>query len=300
MPVIETEKLSKSFSRNEVVSSISLKVEKGEIFGFLGRNGAGKTTFVNMLTGITLPTSGRMLLLNNNNDIDQIKHRVGVLPDYSTFYDHLSAKDHLKYFCKVSGKPAATSKIEEVLRAVGLIGHEKKKVGKFSFGMKKKLGIAQALIHDPELLFLDEPTSGVDAESAIHIQRLILELQKNGKTIFMTSHNLDEVERICTRIAIMKEGHIHSTGTMKELKKKYQTRSRVQIKLSSHIKKEQKENIKNLLFSYSIEWKDSMLLVDVMAEEEIPTIVHALSKEGIDIFAVHVHEPSLQEIFLRQ
>ena len=140
MNVIETVQLSKTFSNKEVVRSISLEVEKGEIFGFLGRNGAGKTTFINMLTGITFPSSGQIRLLNNDQSIDHVKPLLGVMPDYSTFYDHLNAKNHLKYFGRISGKEVTVPKIMEVLESVGLSGNEKVKVGKFSFGMKKKLG----------------------------------------------------------------------------------------------------------------------------------------------------------------
>ena len=127
----------------------------------------------------------------------------------------------------------------EVLQLVGLESHAHKKTAKFSFGMKKKLGIAQAIIHDPELIFLDEPTSGLDAESAIHIQKLINDLQKRGKTIFMTSHNLDEVEKICTRIAIMKEGQIVKIGTMDELRAFYRSTITVKLKHSPIPKSEQ-------------------------------------------------------------
>ena len=139
----------------------------------------------------------------------------------------------------------------------------------------------------------------MDAESVIQIQNLILTLNKEGKTIFMTSHNLDEVEKICTRIAIMKEGKIHSSGTMKELKDSYQTKSMIQVKLSSTLEKEHKDRIQSLL-SYPTEWKENVLMVPVPKEKEIPAVIHALSQEGINIYSVHVEEPSLQEIFLRQ
>ncbi|MCP1491935.1 ABC-2 type transport system ATP-binding protein [Peribacillus frigoritolerans] len=302
MNVIDTNNLTKSFKGHNVVRSISLQVKKGEIFGFLGRNGAGKTTFINMLTGIMMPTSGEFNLLNYKGNLDDIKHRIGVLPDYSSFYDNLSAKNHLKYFSKVSGKKISNSKISETLQLVGLTEHQNKKVGKFSFGMKKKLGIAQAIVHDPEILFLDEPTSGVDAEAVIQIQKLIKELNRQGKTIFMTSHNLDEVEKICTNIAIMKEGKIFTQGSMEELRKAYQSTLTIRIKLSPELTMEHQERIEQNLSkeTYKYEWDENYLVTEVFTEEDIPVLLMHLMSEGIGIYAVNVIEPSLEEIFLEQ
>lgn len=301
MTVIETHNLSKKFKDHEVVRSISLQVEQGEIFGFLGRNGAGKSTFINMITGITIPTSGEFQLMNNGN-LNDNKHNIGVLPDYSSFYDNLSAKGHLKYFSMLFGRKVPDAKITEILDLVGHLEHQNKKVGKFSFGMKKKLGIAQAIVHDPELLFLDEPTSGVDAEAVIQIQQLIKNLNQQGKTIFMTSHNLDEVEKICTNIAIMKEGKIFTQGSMEELKKTYQSTLIIRVKLSPDITIDQKEMIKKNLSSdtYKYEWDKNYLVLEVFTEEDIPVLLNYLMSLSINIYAVNVIEPTLEEIFLEQ
>lgn len=302
MIVIDTNNLSKSFKNQKVVCSITLQVKKGEIFGFLGRNGAGKTTFINLLTGIMIPTSGKFNLLNHNGNLDDIKQKIGVLPDYSSFYDNLSAKEHIKYFSKLSGKKLTNLKISETLELVGLKEHQNKKVGKFSFGMKKKLGIAQAIVHDPELIFLDEPTSGIDAESVIQIQMLIKELNRQGKTIFMTSHNLDEVEKICTSIAIMKDGEIFTQGSMEELRKAYQSTLTVRIKLSPVLSTENIEKIESILSKdiYKYEWDNNFLVTEVITEEEIPVLLNLLMSVGISIYAVNIIEPSLEEIFLEQ
>lgn len=302
MIVIDTNNLSKSFKNQNVVRSITLQVKKGEIFGFLGRNGAGKTTFINLLTGIMIPTSGEFNLLNHKGNLDDIKQRIGVLPDYSSFYDNLSAKEHLKYFSKLSGKKLSNTKISETLELVGLKEHQNKKVGKFSFGMKKKLGIAQAIVHDPELIFLDEPTSGIDAEAVIQIQMLIKELNRQGKTIFMTSHNLDEVEKICTNIAIMKEGEIFTQGSMEELRKDYQSTLTVRIKLSPTLSVENKLKIETIISQdiSKYEWDNNYLVTEVVTEEDIPVLLKLLISIGISIYAVNIIEPSLEEIFLEQ
>lgn len=301
MTVIETHNLSKKFGKDEVVRSISLEIQQGEIFGFLGRNGAGKSTFINMITGITIPTSGDFKLLNSES-LNEVKHNIGVLPDYSSFYDNLSARGHLKYFSTLTGKPITDSKISETLELVGLLEHQKKKVGKFSFGMKKKLGIAQAIVHDPELLFLDEPTSGIDAESAIQIQHLIRKLNRQGKTIFMTSHNLDEVEKMCTNIAIMKDGRIFTHGSMDELKKAYHSTFMIQVKLSPDLTNDEKKVIEAHLSSdtYKCEWDKNLLIVEVFTEEDIPVLLKCLLSLDVNIYAVNVNEPSLEEIFLEQ
>ncbi len=171
MFAIETKDLSKSFGKTTVVKGINLQVQTGEVLGFLGRNGAGKSTFINMLTGIIRPTSGSFSLLGIDGPSDHVKKRIGVMPDYSSLYGNLTAKKHLKYLAGVSGKTVTNQQCIDVLRSVGLEEHANQKAVKFSIVMKKKLGIAQAIIHDPDLIFLDEPTSGLDAESTIEIQQ---------------------------------------------------------------------------------------------------------------------------------
>ncbi|GAB6256815.1 ATP-binding cassette domain-containing protein [Peribacillus sp. NPDC055009] len=301
MNAIETTQLKKSYGAVPIVKGIDLIVEKGEIFGFLGRNGAGKSTFINMLTGIIQPNSGTYSLLGVKGSNDQVKKRIGVMPDYSTLYGSLTAVEHLKFLSALSGNPAGKDRCIEVLQLVGLESHAHKKAAKFSFGMKKKLGIAQAIIHEPELIFLDEPTSGLDAESAIHIQKLIKDLQKRGATIFMTSHNLYEVEKICTRIAIMKEGQIVNIGTMEELRNLYRSTIRVKLKHSSVPKSEQVK-LHQWLESVGteLEMKDPYVTINIDDEKKIADMIRAFNQCKVDVLRVNVKEPSLEEIFLAE
>lgn len=301
MIAIETKQLKKSYGAAQVVQGIDLTVKKGEVFGFLGRNGAGKSTFINMLTGIIQPSSGTYSLLGVKGPNDQVKKRVGVMPDYSTFYGSLTAMDHLKFLSALSGKPTGKHGCLEVLRLVGLAEHAQLKTAKFSFGMKKKLGIAQAIIHDPELVFLDEPTSGLDAESVIQIQKLILNLKKQGKTIFMTSHNLDEVERICTRIAIMKDGKIVKIGTIDELRSFYRSTLTVKFKHSA-IPKAEQLTLNQWLHSVGsdLDMKESYVTITLDHEKKIAEIIRAFNQYKIDVYRVDVDEPSLEEIFLEE
>jgi ABC-2 type transport system ATP-binding protein len=299
MNVIEASGLTKKFGSKTVVNDVNLHVEEGQIYGFLGRNGAGKSTFINMITGIIKPTAGDFKLLGETS-IEKVYSRISVLPDYSTFYDSLTALGHLKYFAKINGKKITSSQGKEILDRVGLLEHANIKAGKFSFGMKKKLGIAQAIAHDPDLIFLDEPTSGVDAESGLSIQQLILNLKKEGKTIFMTSHNLNEVEKICSRMAIMKGGEIINEGTLEDLRAHYSSSIQVEIKHSSlengnsHLINQYLETV-----GKEIETDGNVTSMVVESEKKIPQIVRAFTKQNIDLYRINVDEPSLEEIFLK-
>lgn len=299
MNAIQTKQLMKQYGTTAVVNGVDLNIAQGEIFGFLGRNGAGKSTFINMLTGITHPTSGKYSILEIEGPNDQVKQHIGVMPDYSTFYSNLTALEHLRFLSALSKRPATKEHCLEILQKVGLSAHARKKTSKFSFGMKKKLGIAQAIIHDPKLIFLDEPTSGIDAESALQIHQLIRALHKEGKTIFMTSHNLDEVEKLCTRIAIMKDGKLNKIGSMDELRAFYRTTLTVKIKHSAFPPAKQTSIAKWLeTIGTDLQLNPSYLSITLPTEKAIAEVIHAFSHWEIDTFRVEVKEPSLEEIFL--
>ncbi|MEK3807189.1 ABC transporter ATP-binding protein [Bacillus sp. FSL H8-0547] len=302
MNVIETKSLTKKYGATTVVNDISLTIEAGEIFGFLGTNGAGKSTFINMITGIILPTSGEYKLLGSGMDeIEKMKDKIGVLPDYSSFYDDLSPLQHLEFYSSILKTKKSKADLLHLLNRVGLSEAAHRKTKKFSFGMKKKLGIAQALINDPDLIFLDEPTSGVDAESILDIHSLILELHKEGKTIFMTSHNLDEVEKICTKIGIMRDGTISSLGSMDQLKKQHQKAYRVSIKLRQDIGSK-KTVLKKVLSGMAddIVYTNEYVHFTVAEEHKISAVIRAMIISDLDILRVEVEEPTLQDIFLRK
>lgn len=300
MYAIETYNLTKQYGDKIAVNHISLKVSSGEIFGFLGRNGAGKSTFINMLTGISLPSQGEFKLLGKPMSQKQRK-QIGVLPDYSTFYNHMTALQHLRYFSKVQGIKLSIEEASTFLKKVGLLGSQHQKVKNFSFGMKKKLGIAQAICSNPTLIFLDEPTSGVDMESALSIHALIKELQAEGKTIFMTSHNLHEVEKLCTRIAIMKDGEIVTEGTMEDLRSQHQKKKRVVIKHDPY-PTNQSKSIKQLFRTLSPKFECGHTETTVMltSRKNIPFLIRELTQLDVNLYKVEVEEPSLENIFLQE
>ncbi|OAO78636.1 ABC transporter ATP-binding protein [Geobacillus stearothermophilus] len=299
MKIIEVYNLKKKFKDHYVVKGVTFDVKKGEVFGFLGKNGAGKTTTMNMLTGIILPTEGSFTIGGKTNqEIDQIKRIIGVMPDAANYYYDLTAIEHLIFFSKLKKLKMKNSDLLAILERVGLKGHEKKKVGSYSFGMKKKLGIAQAILGKPQVVFLDEPTSGLDPESAVEIQQLIQELSQDHMTIFLTSHNLIEVERICDRIAIMENGIISKIGSMEELRALHQRTIRLSIK----IKKEDSfiaHSMKNNLVDYvsDIQVKDQYLYCYLYKEADIPKLIHYLSSQNIDIYEVKTEKATLEDIF---
>lgn len=218
---ISVENLSKAYEDFEAVKSISFSVEKGTIFGLLGQNGAGKSTTIKMLTCQFLPTSGSAYIsgFNVQTNAAEIKKRIGVVFESQNLYEELSVYENLNFFRCLYGAPK--EKIDEVLQVIGMKINKKGKLKTFSKGMKQKIMIARALLSDPEILFLDEPTSGLDPSSAREIRKAIINFKEQGKTILITTHNMEEADFLCDKLAIIHRGSIIVQETPKNLKKKY-------------------------------------------------------------------------------
>jgi ABC-2 type transport system ATP-binding protein len=231
-PTIEAVGLTKRFGDLTAVDSVTLRVEQGEVFGFLGPNGAGKTTTVRMLTCLISKTSGEARIagydVGKAADSLKIRKLIGFVPDNVGLYDSLSAYDNLDFYGKLYDCTEAQRKenIQRFLTMLGLWERKDAAVGTYSKGMKQKLGIACALIHDPQILFMDEPTASLDPESAKTVRDFILELKKEGRTIFLNTHNLDEAQRICDRIAILNT-KLMAIGTPEELERSVSGRKTV-------------------------------------------------------------------------
>lgn len=220
---IQTRGLTKMFGDFTAVDDLSLDVKRGEIYGLLGHNGAGKTTTINMLTGLLTPTAGSAAILGHDVTTEPLKARrgVGLLPDNTGNYGHLTARQNLHYFAELADVPqdAAAQRITDLLTLVGLEDWIDEKAGNYSRGMKRRLGIAQSLVRDPEVLIYDEPTLGIDPEGTRIIRELILRLaNEQGKTVLLSTHLLPEVNRMCDRIAIMRRGRLVAEGTLAELR----------------------------------------------------------------------------------
>ncbi|TYS31717.1 ABC transporter ATP-binding protein [Bacillus pumilus] len=300
MYALKTTNLTKRYGNKIVVDKMNLTIDKGTIFGFLGKNGAGKSTFINMVTGIIEPTEGFFEVLGYKKDQQKaIWGKIGVLPDYSTFYENMTALDHLKYFSKILKLDLKEKDLIDLLDKVELKDAAKLKAKNFSFGMKKKLGIAQALLNKPDLIFLDEPTSGVDANSVLNIHSIIKEIAKKGTTVFLTSHNLDEVEKLCDEVAIMNKGVIQIKGSMDDLRKAYKKNLTVYMKHSATSKTQIESltfDLKDLAKKSEINELSSQIIIE--DESSIPIINKLFISKSVDVFRIEVDEPSLEEIFL--
>jgi ABC-2 type transport system ATP-binding protein len=217
--VVETRDLRKHYGRIRALKGVSLSVEKGQIYGLLGQNGAGKTTLIKILLGITQLTDGEALLLGEPAGRTDIRRRVGYLPEDHQFPGYHSARSLMDFYGQLYGVPRddRRRKIPETLELVGIAGRMNSKIKTYSKGMKQRLGIAQSLLHDPEVIFLDEPTDGVDPVGRREIRELMGRLKEKGHTIFLNSHLLGEVELICDRVAIIQRGELVREGTIREL-----------------------------------------------------------------------------------
>jgi len=223
--IIEAEELTKKYGTQIAVNHLTLQIQQGEVFGFLGPNGAGKTTTLLMFLGLTEPTSGKVQVIGFDPTREplRVKERVGYLPENVGFYDDMDAGQNLRFIARLNRIPDGVSdrRIEELLRVVGLFEEAKKKVGTYSKGMRQRLGIAEVLIKEPKLIFLDEPTIGLDPDGTNRMLDLIRSLSREKNiTIFLSSHLLDQVQRICDRVGIMIKGNLVALGPIQELARK--------------------------------------------------------------------------------
>ena len=301
--MIEAEDLTKKFGGITAVQGLTLHVNEGEVFGFLGPNGAGKTTTIRMLCCLISKTSGSAIIdgfrVDREEDQRQIRKIVGILPENVGLYEDLSAYRNLDFYGKMyhcSDKQRAES-IERLLKMLGLWERRDDLVGTFSKGMKQKVAIARALIHDPKVVFLDEPTANLDPESSKTTRDFILELKKEKRTIFLNTHNLDEVQRICDRIGILKTTLI-AVGSPEELRASLWGRKTVvhlvnlDEKILSAVKGLGVKNLETV--------GDNKMVIDVEDPDvDNPAIVRAIVGAGGSIRFVTELRPTLEDIYLR-
>lgn len=279
--VIEAENLTKIYQipfshyRIKALDNLNIKVNRGEIFGFLGPNGSGKTTTMKIFLGLISPTNGDAWVLGKKSNDVAVKGRIGFLPEESYLYRFLSAEETLDFYGRIFKIPREERKkrISELIDLVGLNNAKKRPVKEYSKGMARRLGFAQALINDPEVIFLDEPTTGLDPIVSRNVKDIILDLKKQGKTIFMSSHLLADVENICDRIAILHLGKLQKVGLMKELVSR-QDVSEISMKgltpvLEKSIKELIKDNNAELLYIHpASETLETLFLRTIKTESE--------------------------------
>ena len=284
------------------VDHINFNVKKGEIFGFLGPNGAGKTTTINMLTGVTKPTSGTAFISGFDVTREPIKAKelVGVVPEVSFLYDEMTAWDNINFSAKLHSvtKEKRTALAKEFLLLFGLNERRDNRVGTFSGGMKKRLIIATALMHEPETLFLDEPTTGLDVQSARQIRDLIKNLNEKGTTVFLTTHYIEEADHLCQRIAIINRGKIITVDTPEELKNIVKTENIIEVSFdhAGDIVDELKElsRVRNVVIA-----GDKFRLYVEDPTETLPSIIHFAEKNRLKVTSVSTVKPTLEDAFVK-
>jgi ABC-2 type transport system ATP-binding protein len=297
--MIQTENLTKKFGALTAVDQLNLEVCEGEVFGFLGPNGAGKTTTVRMLTSLIGPTSGSAQVCGfavGKNDTD-IRRSVGILTETPGLYDNLSAEFNLTTYAHLYEVKDVHGQVEKYLRMLGLWERRRDAAGAFSKGMKQKLAIARALLHEPRLLFLDEPTSALDPESSRLVREFISDLRKQGRTIFICTHNLDEADRLCDRIGLFKS-RLLVVDSPEQLRRRVFGRKTV-----FHLRQGDEalaQKVSQLPFVQEAKLADNKLVVTLDDPEAYnPDIIRLLVDAGADIQFVGELRRSLEDVYLQ-
>jgi ABC-2 type transport system ATP-binding protein len=297
--MITTNNLSKKFGDNLAVDKLSISIPPGEVFGLLGPNGAGKTTTIRMLSALIRQTQGEAFVAGykiGENDYE-IRKNVGILTESPGLYDRLSAERNLAFFAKLYEVDNISAQVERYLRMLGLWERRLEQVGTFSKGMRQKLAIARALLHEPKVLFLDEPTSGLDPEAARLVREFITELRQEGRTIVICTHNLDEADRLCDRIAVF-NAHLLALDTPKNLRKQLYGRT-VVFHLASADEKYAKK-IGAHEFVRSVQIMENKLVVNLDdPEAQNPALIRELVALGAQIRFVGELRHSLEDVYLR-
>ena len=300
--MITVDNLTKKFGEVTAIEGLTFQVEEGEIFGFLGPNGAGKTTTIRMLCCLISKTSGEARI--DSYDVDkaadslQIRKMIGLVPDNVGLYNDLTAFENLDFYGKLYEvhEGHRRENIEHFLKMLDLWERKDTRAGSFSKGMKQKLALARALIHEPKLLFMDEPTANLDPESAKTVRDFILEVKKQGRTISLNTHNLEEAQRICDRIGIIKT-RLLRIGSPEQLRESL-TKPKIEIRLaevSEALVDALRKKVPN-----KIEVSDSKLIIDVSdPDKENPIIVNAISSSGGQIREVSQVVPTLEDVYLQ-
>ena len=292
MPVIETTELTKRFPAVLAVDSVSLTVEQGQVFGFLGPNGSGKTTTIGMLMGIITPTAGRFRLFGAGapRELLAARARVGATLETPNFYPYLSGRDNLRIAAAIKG--VGKKRIEECLEIVGLRGRGGHRFRTYSLGMKQRLALAATMLNDPELIVLDDPANGLDPKGMKEVRDIIRILAGRGKTIFLSSHLLWEVERMCTHVSIVRKGRVVATGTVAEI---------VGGEITAVVRAEDGDALRAALEAYpeaaSVRAGDGRLVV-ALASDDLAALNRYLAGQGIHVSHLARRHRSLEDAFM--
>jgi ABC-2 type transport system ATP-binding protein len=273
---------------------LRLTIEEGEVFGFLGPNGAGKTTTLKLLMGLVFPTAGTARLLGMEMDDPRVKSQIGFLPEQPYFYDHLSARELLTYYAQLSGVPArgCSARVEQMLMRVGLSDSASVQLRKFSKGMLQRVGLAQAILHDPKLVFLDEPMSGLDPMGRRQVRDLIQQLRSEGKTVFFSTHILSDAEALCDRVGVIHQGELRGVGAVAELTS--QRKGQIEIIFCA-------QTVPAGLTQIGAEARLSGDMVNaVLPEEQQDAALEVLRRERFKLISLTPVRSSLEEYYIQK
>ncbi|KAA3656310.1 MAG: ABC transporter ATP-binding protein [Chloroflexi bacterium] len=303
--VLQTEGLTKRFGDLTAIQDLSLKIYEGEVFGFLGPNGAGKTTSINMICGLLKPDAGQVLVQGKpiHNGDNQIRTKVGVCPQDIVLWERLTCIEQLQFISQMYGvdKQLARQRSEQVLEDLGLTAKRKVQARALSGGMKRRLNLAMALVHDPEIIVLDEPEAGLDPQSRIKVREYIKSLARH-KTIILTTHNMDEADRMADRIAIIDHGELLVLDTPEALKQSVGEGDVVEIDLDGVCEHEEQvvAEVKPLVSQVSLDSKRHQLTVRALnAVSALPAILDTLEANGLQASDVRVRKNSLEDVFIQ-
>ncbi|MGI6328120.1 MAG: ABC transporter ATP-binding protein [Dethiobacteria bacterium] len=303
MNILEASRLTKKYGDFTAVNNLDFNVVEGEIFGFLGPNGAGKTTTINMLTGLARVTSGSVYLsgIDYTRDTKKAQRFMGIVPDESNLYEEMDGFHNLTFCAALYGmeKRIREERAKRLLHQFGLAGVGNRPFKAYSKGMKRKLTIAAGIIHEPKILFLDEPTTGIDVASARQIRKLILDLNKKGTTIFLTTHYIEEAERLCDRVAFIVDGEIVRVGTVDELLKEAQGETIIQFTLSGDISKIKQVAVDRFP-DFTIEIVgENMLRIHSASLVSLMPFMRFFEENGLLVFEAKIIRPSLEDVFVK-
>ena len=303
MKIVTVKNLVKIYEDFPAVDDISFHINIGEVFGFLGPNGAGKTSTINMMIGLSKPTSGDIIIdcIDAVKDIKKVQNIIGVIPDENNLYDEMDGFDNLCFCASLYGikKAEREKRANKLLEIFGLKNTGKRPFRAYSKGMRRKLTIAAGIIHHPEILFLDEPTTGIDVESARQIRSLILDMKRQGTTVFLTTHYIEEAERLCDTVAFIVDGKIIKKGTIDELMENEGNEHILKLTLEGSVNgiiSDLQLNFPN--FRIKPGGNNSCFISSVERPSLLP-ILQYLDKKGISVYEAREIRPSLEDVFVK-
>ncbi len=302
-PVICTSGLTRRFGDKVAVNDLTLEIDRGEIFGFLGHNGAGKTTTIRLLNGVLSASAGtaRVLGLSPWRDGPALRQHTGVLTETPALDERLTARQTLRTYADLYNVTVnqVNHRVTELLELFDLSERADERVGAYSRGMQQRLALARALLHDPEILFLDEPTSGLDPVAARQVNDLITTLSREGRVIFLCTHNLSEAQRLCDRVAVMRHGQLIALGTPAELARQVTFSAQLSLEVAPEQIAQARDILSHTVPMSAIAATETTLTVTCADRENIPDLLATLVSRDVRVYQLYLHEPALEEVYFK-